>query len=103
MCKFIFKCLQAKELVLPERYVGIERFFDFDIGLIVLEERVPINNLIMPACIDWTSSMNPMHEDTGIVSADIIFWGIMCHLLLIYTFVNRKYCAARHLSFCPQP
>lgn len=98
MCKFIFKCLQAKELVLPERYVGAEHYFDFDIGLIVLEERVPINNLIMPACIDWTSSMNPMHEDMGIVSADIIF-GVTCALSFSYTLVNHKSCcAARDLS-----
>lgn len=53
---------------MQEQFVGLNRLYDLDISLIVLEERVPIDDLIMPACIDWRGSMKPNHDDTGIVS-----------------------------------
>lgn len=56
---------------MQEQFVGLNRLFDLDISLLVLEERVPINNLIMPACIDWRGHMSPKHDDYGVVSIEV--------------------------------
>lgn len=66
--------------MLPQRFVGQNRLFDLDIGLIVLKKEVLLSDLIMPACIDWSSTMNPKPNETGIVSAELIT------ILLIKTF-----------------
>lgn len=71
-CVSLSLFLQAKELtVMPERCSECD--IDFNIGIIVLEKRVPIDDSIMPACIDWRGSMNPNHDEYGVVSVDLIF------------------------------
>lgn len=60
--------LQVRELIIPEKFVGVNRLYDLDIGLIVLEKRVPVNSFIMPACVDWRGSMTPKHSESGVVS-----------------------------------
>lgn len=58
--------------MLPNRFVGHNRLYDLDIGLIVLKKDVLLSAFIMPACIDWSGTMNPKPNETGIVSAEHI-------------------------------
>lgn len=60
--------LQVKETVHQERYVGPDHFYDLDIGLLVLSKNVNTGPYIMPACIDWSASMEPKHNEVGYVS-----------------------------------
>lgn len=66
--------LQAKDLLLHEKYVGQTRQFDVDIALIVLERRVELSDFIMPACLDWGGRLKPRHNDEGVVSALTILY-----------------------------
>lgn len=59
--------IQTKELVKPERYIGYNRQFDLDIGLIVLTKSVSTNARIMPACLDWSAAVKPKNNEIGIV------------------------------------
>lgn len=72
--------LQAKDLLLHEKYVGQTRQFDVDIALIVLERRVELSDFIMPACLDWGGRLKPRHNDEGVVSALTI--------VLVYYFMD---------------
>lgn len=58
---------------MQEQFVGLNRLYDLDISLLVLDERVPIDDFIMPACIDWRGYMNPKHDDYGVVSLQASF------------------------------
>lgn len=61
------KWLQVKEIIRPDRYIGVNHQFDLDIGLIVLTESVNTNSLIMPACVDFTADMKPKDQELGVV------------------------------------
>lgn len=49
----------------------MNRLYDLDIGLIVLEKRVPVDSLIMPACVDWRGDTKPSHDENGVVSLEL--------------------------------
>lgn len=70
--------LQAKDILLNDKYVGQSHQFDVDIALIVLEKRVKLSDFIMPACLDWRGDMKPVHGEEGVVSAILIV--IFCSL-----------------------
>lgn len=63
--------LQVQELVLPDRYLGVDHLYDLDIALMVLTQSVVTDPNIMPACVDWGVTMEPKHNDIGYVSS---FW-----------------------------
>lgn len=52
--------------------MGVSRLYDQDIALIVLEKRVPVDALIMPACVDWRGSRSPKHDEYGVVSRETL-------------------------------
>lgn len=60
---------QVKEVILPERYLGVDHLFDLDIALLVLKQNVVTSPYIMPACIDWAATMLPKHNEIGYVSS----------------------------------
>lgn len=77
--------LQAKDILVHDKYVGQSHQFDVDIALIVLEKRVELSDFIMPACLDWRGDMKPEYGEEGVVSAILIVHCVAYSFTFSYT------------------
>lgn len=60
--------MQVKEIVVPRYYTGGDSFYALDIGLLDLAVSVQVTAYIMPACVDWTSTITINPNEIGYVS-----------------------------------
>lgn len=60
--------MQVKEIVHQDRYRGADHYYELDIALLVLSSSVVTGEHIMPACVDWSATMEPKHNEEGYVS-----------------------------------
>lgn len=50
---------------IPHQYEGQAGFYSYDIAVVVLSSYIKINNMVLPACIDWNNEFTVRDGNIG--------------------------------------